>query len=82
MSVYSGQGTCTDNRIYNNTFWYCGWSPTGGPPATKAWWDDYYSHAVLFNTESASLQNNHFKNNLFWQNRNLNGSTTPIIAGW
>jgi hypothetical protein len=86
MSTYSGQGTCRDNRIYNNTFWYCGWSPThdltknNWTPPIADYWDNYYTHAILFNTENDDRKDNHFKNNIFWQNRCLYGTTKPIIT--
>lgn len=75
IKPYSGQGTANDNHIYNNTFWYNGWSPTG---PSKGYWSWDYSHALLI-YETFNIQNNKIKNNIFYDNRNYHDSTLPII---
>ncbi len=76
LTTYSGQGTCVDNKIYNNTFWHAGWSTTG---PLKAWWANEYDHPINIDGDGGSIANNHFKNNLFWQNKSYYGANKPIV---
>lgn len=75
IKIYSGQGTASDNHLYNNVFWDNGGSPTG---PSKDWWNWRYSHGLLL-SEGASVQNNCIKNNIFYNNRNYYSAVGPII---
>jgi PKD repeat protein len=77
MVTYAGQGTCTDNKIYNNSFWHCGYSTTG--PLKRNYWSDDYTHAILFVYDGGGVQNNVVKNNIFYDNKNVGNPTRPVI---
>jgi len=77
MYIVSYTGlTASYMRIYNNTFWYNGHSPTG---PLKGYWGDDLSHGLTIN-EDADTVDNHFVNNLFYDNQDdCSGSPGPLI---
>lgn len=77
MKPYGGHGTVNDNHIYNNVFWYNGYSSTG---PLKDWWLWHYSHGLFIPTEGSLTQNNRIKNNIFYDNKNYYGAGIPIIS--
>lgn len=75
IKVYSGQGTSINNHIYNNVFWYNGYTET---ESQKDWFHNQYTHAILV-TESDNARDNRIKNNIFWDHPNLTNSSEAVI---
>jgi len=86
VTKYSGQSDVKYNKIYNNTFWHGGY---GDAQHGAGNWEDRYSHAIVVEEGAAGsgVFDNSFKNNLFYQNNDLYGTSYSIIsryydAGW
>jgi hypothetical protein len=78
----AGNSDVVYNKIYNNTYWHGGYGryqyhPSGTAPSEN--WDDSYTHAIDID-ESVYVYDNVFKNNLFYQNSNLFGTSKSIVA--
>ncbi|MCB2167346.1 MAG: hypothetical protein KQI78_06765 [Deltaproteobacteria bacterium] len=78
FKVYTGQGSCTDNHVYSNVYWYNGHDLS---ETEKTYFNNEYTHAIYI-TESNLVQNNIFKNNIFYNNKNYYGKSIPIIESY
>jgi len=75
VTSYTG-GEANHNKIYNNTYWYNGWSTTG--PLKKNW-SNALSHGISTRDTNGVVYNNVYKNNIFYQNRNLVDAERDIV---
>jgi len=85
VTKYSGQTDVTGNHVYNNTYWHNGYGtyqryPDGTVPST--YWDDSYTHPLCIDesADGSTVYNNVFKNNIFFQNRDLLGTSLSAIC--
>ena len=71
------------NKVYNNTFWHCGYgnyqeNPGGTVPSP--YWDDAYTHGMDIAEWGTDIHDNAFKNNLFYQNHDHYGTAYSIVS--
>ena len=63
-------------KIYNNIYWHNGYSTTG---PEKRNWDSTLTHAIKIPDSETKTHGNVFKNNIFYENKNIINSEWDFI---
>ena len=79
VTKYSGQTDVTQNHVYNNTFWHGGY---GSAQRGISNWDNAYTHPICIaeSADGSAVYDNVFKNNIFYQNNDLLGTSLSVIS--
>jgi hypothetical protein len=84
ITYYEYQDHVKYNKIYNNVYWHGGYGsyqewPGGTVPSP--YWSDSYTHGICVGEydDGSLIYGNVIKNNLFYDNRCLNGKNLSII---
>ncbi len=79
VTKYSGQTDVKYNHVYNNVYWHSGY---GTYQQNVSNWENRYTHAIVVEEGSTGggVYGNVFKNNIFYQNRDLLGTQYSIIS--